>query len=127
MFIIMAPIVGTRMYAEMDINRENVDKLSNFYVINECADKYTNVDTDLIESELDQAHELSQNIAVTFWVMWAFFFMELITLCCMPCIKKWDEDGKIFRNTDDDYHVAENEYKVTDPEAEFMDKTTFKQ
>ena len=47
-YIIMAPIVGVRMYDEMEVNRINVELLANFEVINECADKYTNVDSDLV-------------------------------------------------------------------------------
>ena len=38
MYFIMAPIVGTRIYDEMEVNRANVDKLKHFYVINDCAD-----------------------------------------------------------------------------------------
>ena len=40
-YIIMAPIVGVRMYDEMDVNRANIVQLQNFAVINECADQYT--------------------------------------------------------------------------------------
>jgi len=46
----MAPIVAKRMYEEMDVNRANVEKLQNYIVLNECADEYTNVDIDLIDS-----------------------------------------------------------------------------
>lgn len=49
-YIIMAPIVAKRMYEEMDVNRANVEKLQNYKVINECADEYTNLDIDLIDS-----------------------------------------------------------------------------
>ena len=49
-YIIMAPIVAVRIVDEMEVNRNNVQQLENFSVINECADKYTNVDTDLITS-----------------------------------------------------------------------------
>ena len=47
-YIIMAPIVAVRMRDEMEINRQNIELIDNFWVINECADKYTNVDSDLI-------------------------------------------------------------------------------
>ena len=56
-YIIMAPIVGVRVYEEMEVNRANIDKLEKFTILNECADPYTNVDADLVESELDLAYD----------------------------------------------------------------------
>ena len=42
----MAPIVGVNMYQEMAVNRENLQKLENFNIINECADNFTTVNTE---------------------------------------------------------------------------------
>ena len=47
-YIIMAPIVAVRMRDEMEVNRQNIELIDNFTIINECADKYTNVDADLV-------------------------------------------------------------------------------
>ena len=87
----MAPIVGVRMHQEMDANRANVAKLEKFSVLNECADKYTHVDADLIESELDQAYKEAQLIEVWFWITMGMVFFEVFACCCMalsPLIKK---------------------------------------
>lgn len=49
--------------------------------------------------------------------MWAFFAIEVITLCCKPCIEKIAPEFD-----DDDYLVAED-YMIEepkDPEAEFL-------
>ena len=45
------------MRQEMAVNRQNVELIENFEVINECADKYTNVDSDLITEQLDKAYQ----------------------------------------------------------------------
>ena len=82
----MAPIVGVRTYQEMEVNRANVQKLENFYIINECADQYTNVNTQLIEEELDYAHDLSKIIAIWFWITVSMIVFECCTGCLGLCI-----------------------------------------
>ena len=50
----------------MEVNRANVDKLEKFTILNECADPLTNVDVDLIESDLNMAYEEARSIWVWF-------------------------------------------------------------
>ena len=87
-YIIMAPIVGARMYDEMDVNEKNVVKLQNFAVINECGDLYTNVDIEMINSELDQALAYSELIEILFWATMGMLFFEIVSLIpLIACFK----------------------------------------
>ena len=69
----------------MEVNRANVDKLEKFTILNECADPLTNVDADLIESELNMAYDEARLIEVWFWITMGMVFFEVFVLCCMTC------------------------------------------
>lgn len=104
-YIIMAPIVGVRMYDEMEVNRENIIQLQNFSVINECADQYTNVNTDMIASELDEAFALSKWIEIWFWTTMGMLFFEVVSLCAFPLIACLCES----RGSSDEVYIASEE------------------
>ncbi len=61
-YLIIAPIVGVRIKKEIEVNRENVSLLTEFLVLNECADDFMNVNTEEIERELDAAHDVGEVI-----------------------------------------------------------------
>ena len=87
----------------MTVNRENIEKLSNYEVVNECADQYTNIDIELIDSELDRAFAQAKLIKVWFWITMIMFIVEasifcFLTICrCCAMSKSRDDD-------DDDFH-----------------------
>lgn len=112
-YIIMAPIVAVRMYDEMEVNRINVGKLENFIVINECADKYTNVDSVLIDSQLDKALEESQLIAVWFWITMGMLLFEVLALIFFVLAPLF---GKCCQHdhSSDYIKVADNNAKIAD-------------
>ena len=133
-YIITAPIVAKRIYEEMEVNRHNVSQLENFHIINECADQYTNVDVDMIDAELDYAHELSQNIAVCFWLTMTLFILEIVLICvaicmanCCPSYSRDDSDYyravdaelAVFSEPTPRSHRSSSSSSDKDPEAKF--------
>lgn len=44
-YLIIGAIAGVRINKELDTNRENISLLNNFLVLNQCADQFTNVNT----------------------------------------------------------------------------------
>ena len=129
----MAPIVAVRIYEEMEVNRANVEQLENFTVINECADKYTNVNTELITSQLNQALEHSQLISLWFWITMGMLIFEVVALICFVLAPLFAECCHHGHNNSDDYRSATTESVVElghcepliektsqDPEAAFF-------
>ncbi len=90
-YLIMAPIIGVRIKKEMEINRENVTLLTEFLVLNECADAFTNVDTETVERELDAAHDSSKVILLWFRITMVMFCLTCLTTSlyfCAPAVFK---------------------------------------
>jgi hypothetical protein len=84
---IFAPILLVRLEAEQEQNRLNVSKLDEFAALNECADDLTNVDKDLIEAQLDRAHDASAMIDIWLQITWIMFGLEIAMLVIVPlCI-----------------------------------------
>ena len=126
-YLIMAPIVGVRVYQEMEINRINVGKLENFMVINDCGDALTQVDLDTITRELDEAHDEASLIKTWFWLTMALFIIEVCLAIGYPCVKMCTnffpshDDSEVYKRHDSS--ICEDklvEVVVKDPEAEFM-------
>ena len=65
------------MYQEMAVNRENLQKLENFNIINECADNFTTVNTEQIKADLDEAYASTKLIVIWFWVIVSAFLFQL--------------------------------------------------
>ena len=90
----------------MTVNRENIEKLSNYEVVNECADKYTNIDIEMVDSELDQAFKEAKLIKTWFWITMIMFIIELSIFCslfiCDRCCRVFSR-GRQYNN-DDDFH-----------------------
>lgn len=91
-FIIVAPLVGVALYEELKVNQQNIEKLDNFTIINECADQYTNIDIVQVDSELDIAREQAHVIFLWFWITFGMLFLEffaafvyLFILLCKGC------------------------------------------
>ena len=83
----------------MTVNRENIEKLSNYEVVNECADQYTNIDIELIDSELDRAFAQAKLIKVWFWITMIMFIVEVSIFCFLAICNKFCD-----RNDDDEFY-----------------------
>ena len=88
----------------MTVNRENIEKLSNYEVVNECADQYTNIDIELIDSELDRAFAQAKLIKVWFWITMIMFIVEVSIFCFLAICNKFC--GR--KDDDDDYQIVES-------------------
>lgn len=62
LFLIFVPVALSRVPTIMEENRQNILKLVNFTALNECADKYTNIDVERVDSELDLAHSALESL-----------------------------------------------------------------
>lgn len=76
----MAPIVGVAMRDEIDQNNSNMEKLENFNLFKGCADEYTQINTDQVSSDLNDAYDAAQQIKLWFWISLSMFFFELFFL-----------------------------------------------
>ena len=85
--LIIAPIMMCRLSAEQEQNRKNVAKLPEFDALNDCADSLTNIDSDLVAGQLDQALDASQAIDTWLTITWVVFAIEIVSfivaLCCL--------------------------------------------
>ena len=51
----MGPILCVATYKAKDANLENIAKVGNFEIVNECGDQYTQIATTQVISELNDA------------------------------------------------------------------------
>ena len=82
--LILISILYGKLKATAAGNRENVAKLDNFVVINECADIYTNVDIESIDLKLDYALKYAHVLSAWLGVTAGLFFFEIIIVCVIP-------------------------------------------
>ena len=51
-FIVMGPWLCNVIYDVMQVNKENLSKVDNFAIVNECGDQYTQLPQDTVRAEL---------------------------------------------------------------------------
>lgn len=107
---IFAPLLLVRLESEQEQNRFNVSKLDEFAALNECADDMTNIDKDLIESQLDRAHDASAMIDTWLQILWIAFGLEILMFIIIPLCLVCNKN-KVPEKYDDKY-VLQREGEV---------------
>ena len=98
-------------------------------MINECADEYTRLNIEMIDSMLDKAYDEAHLITVWFWITMCMLIFEVISFCIAFITFKCCNDSSYDdykRAGDDCVEMAETpkaEFYATppkrDPEADF--------
>ena len=102
--MVSMPILYARLKATAVANRENVAKLDNFVVINQCADIYTNIDIVTIDAELDYALKIAHLLELWLAITAGLFFLEIFIVCVVPisimfCCKSWTDDDSDYQKS----------------------------
>ena len=120
----MAPIVGVAMRDEIDQNNSNLEKLENFNIFKGCADSYTQINTDKVSKDLNEAYDAAQQIRLWFWISLSMFFFELFFLlmgvfakfCCKQMLEqRARQDYLLTRNHEPTALVTEQNNKPSMP------------
>ena len=124
LYLIFLPIAWTRVPEVMKENRENIEKLEDFTALNECADKYTGIDVERVDNELDGAYDALHTL--NFWIKLSFgvyigevilIFVVIFFFICTTCCKE-----RRSHHDHDDYMRSDSERSVIDSDAKSVGK-----
>ena len=76
----MGPWLCVATYGARDVNLENISKVANFDIVNECGDAYTTIATDQVLDELTQAQALLKTIFIFQWIAMGIVMAEIGTV-----------------------------------------------
>mmetsp|Transcript_8640 Transcript_8640/g.11916 ORF Transcript_8640/g.11916 Transcript_8640/m.11916 type:complete len:203 (-) Transcript_8640:248-856(-) len=108
LFLIFGPCIAKNLKYEMEQNRLNVEKLSDFAALNECADSLTKIDADLVDSQLDKAHEASLVVEQFVGITWIIFFIEIgsfVLLCLVLACTSMKTGGSTHSPIKDEHYM----------------------
>ena len=109
LFVIFLPIAWGRIPDVMDENRDNVVKLESFEALNECADKYTNIDVVRVDNELDMAYEALSSLNGWITLTFIIWFVEVIFIIVITIVHFTRACSSDSDQSDDDYAKLEHE------------------
>ena len=129
-FIILGPWLCVAIYDARKQNVENISLVSNFDIVNDCGDQYTQIATTQVLQELKDAQNYMKTIFIFQWIAMGIFLTEIATIlivilvillmevcdghdCICDCLRP--------PRRLDDYHLIDRP-----PEEPYSFKTEFK-
>ena len=67
-----------------------IDKLDNFEEFNTCVDEYTQVNIPVVTQQIEDYWDITRNLYVVNWALFAAMMITFIPLCMMPWYESID-------------------------------------
>ena len=82
-FVILMPLLFIRVYNVRNTINQNIVRLDEFDIINECGDDFSKIDKEMIEDGLMEGNRRMQKIFVLMWILMIWVLTEITGGICL--------------------------------------------